>query len=262
MRRHAFPPARPALQTAAALLATALAVAVPAAAARQAPRPTLAAGERSVTAPPIPPVRRAPATRPAAPPALPSGALALRPSTLTLVLTRDQAGREPATLRQTVTRTADRVHISGGAGGPDWLFERNPIDPRRVSGHFVDHATKTIVFHSDSDLDLMLGIPGWTHVLMLGCDAPSTPPRGTTADTRVIDGLPFVRTTGGGAPGPTWWNAELLLPAECTRGVVPGATRMTLEAVRGEVNPDLLRLPSARFPGYRTLDLADWLEGH
>lgn len=225
---------------------------------RQTARPALSPGERSALAPPVPPIRRAPSAAPAAPPDLPPGAAAVRPSTLTLVLERRQEGGAPVAVRQSVTRTVDRVHIAGGANGPEWLFERNPVDPRRVSGHYVDHQTRTIVFHTDSDLALRMGIPGWAHVLTLGCELPPPSGRPAAQGARAIDGVSFVRSPGASA----WWNVERLLPAECTSTDASGATRLRLQSLRDGVEPRLLRLPTERFPAYRALDLADWLEGH
>lgn len=188
---------------------------------------------------PVMPVRKEGAPTPRALPTLPPGADRVSPLTLRVRVTTRASGRVTER-RQTVTRTADRVHIvngdaaaraaGGGAGGVEWLFERNPVDPRRASATYVSHATKTIVIYSDSDLQTMLGIPGWAHVLTMGADAailsqvtPSSAPR--AFDT--LDG-----------------------------------TRLVIERASATVDVQLVRPADLRFPSYRVVTLADWLEEH
>ena len=47
---------------------------------------------------------------------------------------------------------------------------RNSVDPRRVSGMLIDHASRSIVVHEESDLRSRLGIDGWAEALLLGLD--------------------------------------------------------------------------------------------
>ena len=103
------------------------------------------------------PARRAPEAPLSVLPALPAGADQIAPMTLELVV---------KTRRQTITRTADRIHVRGQ--GNEWLFVRNVRDSRRVSGTLVDHAARAIVFHDESDLRSMLGMNGWADALNLG----------------------------------------------------------------------------------------------
>lgn len=173
---------------------------------------------------PVAPVRRGVALPPPGPPPdLPPGADALSPQTIRLSVTATASDGRVRTAVQTVTRTVDRVHVAL-AGGGEWLFERNPIDHRRVSGFAILHATRVVVAYSDTELRTMLGITGWAQVVTFGCAAPT------------------------------------LLPASCTSR--DGATRMTVEHASPQFDRRLVALPAERFPGYREVDLADWLEDH
>jgi hypothetical protein len=180
-----------------------------------------------------------------------------------MTIGKSTGGQRRAVVRQTVTRTTELVHVASAAGGPEWLFERNPVDPRRASGQLIDHRAKTIVRYSDSDLDLMLGIPGWAHVLLLGCDGGPPEAGAAIGATRQLDGVTFV-----GRPNPrqagalVWWNAEYVLPAECTRSDATGTSTVAVTSIRRAVDERLLRQPALRFPAYREVDLAEWLEGH
>ncbi len=184
---------------------------------------------------PVMPVRKGGAPVPRTLPALPPGADRVTPLTLQVRITTRAPGRVTER-RQTVTRTVDRVHIVNGdagataAGGVEWLFERNPVDPRRASATYVSHAAKTIVVYSDSDLQTMLGIPGWAHVLTMGVD-PSVLGTITPSSTpRTID--------------------------------APDGTRLVIERASATVALQLVQPADLRFPGYRVVNLADWLEEH
>ena len=190
---------------------------------------------------PVMPMRKGtpPAPRSFAP--LPPGAERVTPLTLHVRVTTRAAGGV-VERRQTVTRTVDRVHIASGdaaaaaaggvTAGVEWLFERNPVDPRRASATYVTHAAKTIVVYSDSDSDLqtMLGIPGWAHILTMGVD-------------------PAILAGVTPSSAPRTFDA-------------PDGTRLVIERVTAIVDLQLVRSADLRFPGYRVVNLADWLEEH
>ena len=187
---------------------------------------------------PMLPVRKG--TQPGArtPAELPPGADHVTPLTLHVRITTRASGRA-SERRQTVTRTAQRVHVAsaaeghqarGAAGGAEWLFERNPVDPRRASATYVAHATKTIVTYSDSDLQTMLGIPGWVHILTMGVDPAILAGVTPSSATRTIDR--------------------------------PDGTRLVIERASATVDLQLVQPAELRFPGYRVVNLADWLEEH
>jgi hypothetical protein len=145
--------------------------------------------------------------------------------------------------------------------GPEWLYERNPVDPRRVSAYLVDHAARAIVFHTDSDLRNELAIAGWAQVLTLGFDHTQLAGAISSAEVPTIDGVAFTRFTVArdGKPLEVWWNAAQLLPAEFSSIDATGRTRLSIQRIRA-VDETVLQRPQSRFPQYRGVDLAEWLE--
>jgi len=113
------------------------------------------------------PTRRTPDAPPGPPPNLPEGAEGIAPLTIQAIVRRHTTSGASETLRQTISRTADRIHVAAD-NGREWLFERNPRDPRRVSAALVEHASQAIVRYEESDLRMTLGIRGWSDVLALG----------------------------------------------------------------------------------------------
>ena len=70
---------------------------------------------------------------------MPEGAETLPPIRFTVTTTwSGPQGRR--TTSQRVTRTVDRMHLLMEGTDKEWLFERNPVDRRRVSGYLIDHA--------------------------------------------------------------------------------------------------------------------------
>ncbi len=211
---------------------------------------------------PIVPKRRAPLPLPPPPPALPSGADRVTPLTLDATIRRQTASGRVHAFRQTITRTAERIHVVS-SDGPEWLFERNPVDTRRVSGILIDHASRTIVFHSDTDLRNMFAIPGWAHALTLGFDLSLLSNLKPSVDARTIGGIRFTRCSlarHAGEPLDVWWNAQEMLPAEFTSSDETGRIQVSIDSIRIAADQNVLRPPASRFPEYRTVDLADWLE--
>lgn len=212
----------------------------------------------------IRPARRAPDAPPAPPHELPPAAGRVKPLTLDVVVHRQTKGGRAHRVHQTVSRTTDRIHIVVG-GGREWLFERNPVDPRRVSGLLIDHATRTIVLHEESDLRNRLGVNGWADVLMLGLDADVLGRLEPTGRTRTLSGIRFVKQAAGDKDARTsdvWWSREQALPSAFVIRDAAGSMRMSIERLRAGVNVDLLQSPPSRFPAYKAVDLAEWLEAH
>ena len=230
----------------------------PPSAGRQA-SPATDPGADELTVPVIPERRLGEA--PLAPlPALPPGADRVRPLTLDVRLTT-RAGGRVHTRRQTVTRAVDRVHIAA-ANGDEWLFEQNPVDPRRVSAAVAHHASKAIVVYSESDLRTMLGIPGWAHVLTMGVDAATLAGATSPSAPRTMNGIAFrrLRTAALPARAVVWWNAEHLLPLEHVSA--DGVSSLRLAGISPVTDAARLRPLEHRFPAYRVVELADWLEEH
>ena len=114
------------------------------------------------------PKDRATVTAVALPLDLPPGADRFAPEAFDIAVRVQPIEAGPKTWTEKIRRTVDRIHLS--SNGREWLFERNPRDPRRVSGTLIDHAAKALIFHDESDLRNMLGINGWADALNLGSE--------------------------------------------------------------------------------------------
>jgi hypothetical protein len=208
------------------------------------------------------PLRRPPDAPPGAPPSLPVGATGVKAATLHLVIRRDTARRPSSTRRQIVSRTSDRIHIAGN-DGREWLFERNPLDPRRVAATAIEHESRAIVLYEESDLRMTLGIRGWADVLTLGFDSQLLSGYERTRDVRTIGGIRFVRHARAGARATrddVWWSDDQALASHFAIADAAGVTRFAVERASAGVDAELLRAAIVRFPDYRVVDLADWQE--
>ena len=212
----------------------------------------------------VPPTRRAPDAPPLSPPELPSAGEHVTPLTLELV-TLYQLGKSAThRVRQTVSRARNRIHIAFG-NGREWFFERNMVDSRRVSGWLIVHASRTVVLHEESDLRNRLGVNGWADLLMLGLDPGVLRQLKPTGQTRTINGIRFVKQApleANARISDVWWSEQHALPSAFVMSHGAGSTRVTIERLREGVTADLLTSPISRFPAYRMVDLAEWLEGH
>jgi hypothetical protein len=218
-------------------------------------------GEKQHTTVPILPTRRAQDQPPAAPPALPLAADRVPAVTVSVSVSRTLASRRANVVERSISRTVDRVHIA--EKGREWLFERNIRDPRRVSGSLIEHASQAIVSYEDSDLRMMLGIRGWSDVVALGFEIDLLSGYTRGAEVRTIDGVRFQKYSANHKAATVrelWWNEEQLLATAFTLDDPAGSMRVSISRIRHSVDPALLRLPEARFPGYRAFNLADWLE--
>lgn len=153
------------------------------------------------------PSRGTPPAAPEPPPELPAEAMGLKPLTFEVGGRPAPPGGPPAAA-QRVTQTVDRVHVQVSPTR-EWLYTRNPVDPRRVSGVMIDHAARVLVDFEESDLRNAFGIRGWLDVVTL-----------------------------------------------------PAALPRSAAAVRDSVDDSLLQPPALRFPAYREIGYADWLERH
>jgi hypothetical protein len=186
----------------------------------------------------------------------------VKPLTLSAVIHAAPATGPAHTLRQTITRTADRIHVAAD-DRREWLFERNAIDSRRVSAALVEHASRVIVLYEESDLRNRLGIRGWADVLSLGFDPRILKGLTATEEVRSHSGIRFLRYAAGGMNASTqevWWSDEQALPSAFVTRDDAGVTRFSIERIRGGVDAPLLQHPAFRFRAYRVVDLADWLE--
>jgi hypothetical protein len=224
---------------------------------------TTPAIERQVPVRPTVPHRVSREPAPAGPPDLPAEALGIRP------LTVEVRGLWPDGTDATVyhvTRTADRVHVRAGPTR-EWFYARNPVDPRRVSGVMVDTAQRVLVSYEESELRNVVGIRGWLDVITLGVDLAALEGMDATQESRVVDRVAFTRFTARGqndAISDVWWSQSHLLPLQVVSRGTNGtpAVRLSVVAIRDAVDEALLQAPAVRFPGYREIGYADWLEKH
>jgi hypothetical protein len=201
----------------------------------------------------------------ASPPELPA-AHRITPVTFDLVVERTVRGRGPATTHQTVSRTLDRVRMreKEQEKETEWLFVRNPVDPRRLSGFRTDHAARTVVAYEESEIRNWLGIRGWADVLTLGVNVEILKRLSAAGESRTVAGTQFWKYVETGEVPPrteVWWGAAEALPLLVVSSDTEGAVRLTVESLRTGVDAALLELPASRWPEYRHVELSEWLEG-
>jgi hypothetical protein len=162
---------------------------------------------------------------------------------------------------QTVLRAADRILVIAEDGASEWLFERNPVDVRRVSGYRVDHERRQVLIHYDSDLRARLRLRGWADVLSLGFDPSVLQGLRATGERRAYAGVEFEQFV---APQPAvpgivevWWSEALMLPLLLTVREGDRLQTSMLEALQASVETARLADPRLRYPGYAVLDIGD-----
>jgi hypothetical protein len=225
------------------------------------------------------PQRRPEPPRPAPPPELPRQYLEAPPLTLEVVTSgaRDAAGglapngQTPNEQTQRVVRTADRVLIEYPALGQQWLFEQNPVDPRRVHGKLIIPARWLVIEYTETDL-ADSGVAGsWLDVMSLGLRPAMLDQMQATGETLEVDGvtarryvLPRDQARSGAGLTEIWWSDELLIPLRVVHASAAGDRIMEVRAVAREVDESRLRDPSE---GKRLLqklftkvDVSDWRE--
>jgi hypothetical protein len=185
----------------------------------------------------------------------------ITPLTLEAVHRREAGPGPSRVLRETITRTANRLHVTMDSGH-EWLFERNPVDPRRASGFLVRHASRAIVVYEESDLRTELGIRGWADVLALGFDAELLAQMTPTGRIRRIGAVSCAHYTARQTDGTVdvWWSEEQALPCSVTQKGAGRVTTFSIERVDAAVDRARLESPATRFGAYRVVDLAGWLE--
>ena len=189
-------------------------------------------------------------------PALPSHADAL--PALTAVFTRTAGA---AVTRQVVSRTVDRVHVrTGPPGSPEWLFVRNPVDPRRAAGYLVDHRERAVLVYDDTALAREEIASGWRDVLALGASADLIDGLRPTGGSEGIAGAAFAHYAGGSGDVrvEAWWNDDLFVLGRLTRTIGGVVETFELTEMTPGVDPTLFADPGARHPDYRTEDVDDW----
>jgi hypothetical protein len=186
---------------------------------------------------------------------------------LTVTTRWEETGKSPRSLRQTVWRTRDRVRIALEGAESEWLFLRNPVDPRRVTASLIDHRTKRILGYDETDLRNGQGVRGWLDVLTLRVDTRALKSLRDTGRRETVAGIEFVEHVRDAASGSgdgivdLWWSASHLLPL---RFSVREGRVLAISAVQigpAAIEDNALAAASERFPRYTVLDIADAREG-
>jgi hypothetical protein len=205
------------------------------------------------------PPRATPA--PAAPPDLAPEMRTLAPLTMTVTVERRRAG-DRHTERQTVVRTRDRVHLLSSTGR-EWLFVQNPVDPRRATGFLIHHQARTVIVYEESALLRWLGIRGWVDVVTFGIDPALVSELTASGASRTAGGIRFAKFARTGPEqdrATVWWSRDHALPQDAHLATAASSIRLTVAGIRPGADPALIAPPASRFPSYRMMDLADWME--
>jgi hypothetical protein len=199
----------------------------------------------------------------AAPAPLPNvlpGAEAVPALTLEIAVHRGAAGAG-AEVIQRVTRGANRIHLAAEQAR-EWLFERNPVDGRRLAAYLVDHPSRTVVVYGESDVRMLLGLRGWADILSLGFAPERLAGYQRSGEQFTMGSVRFTRYVPR-RPGEAdlWWSEHQLVAREFASPEPGGETRVRITSARNGVDAAVLELPPLRFPKYTIVDVADWLEG-
>ena len=189
------------------------------------------------------------------------------PARLTIELETRQVGTPGgAVQRKTVTRTADRVHVSLGPSGPEWLFVQNTADGRRMAGTMLDHPHKTIIEYDESELRSGGVGRGWADVVSLGVESEIFPVVVPTGKREKLDGFEFeqLRRRDGtqGRIREIWWSGEAALPLRVMIDDGPSKIEVVVHAIRRKVDASVLRDMRERYPAYTVMDISDYREKH
>jgi len=194
-------------------------------------------------------------------PEVPNEANDIVPVTFRLRSTLAVPGRPRRVTTQLVTRSASRVRLVLDGGRREWLFERNPVDARRVSGWLIDHYSREILVHQETDLRSEQQVRGWADVLMMRFDPVQLRTLRPTGEAKQVDGLVFNRHVASDRTArgvvDVWWSEAGLLPLLMTVRGSLGTTTSTIEAMDRRVDLACLADPRTRFPGYEVIDVVD-----
>lgn len=131
-------------------------------------------------------------------PELPQGADAL--PELTVEFTSQNG------IKRIVSRSKNRVHIAMPQAKQEWLFVRNPIDGRRVSGILIDHPHQVLLDYPETDLRIEGIARGWADVINFDPSQGKTLQQGV--DPKLIEN-PEMRYPNYGTFDIADWREEL-----------------------------------------------------
>jgi hypothetical protein len=165
-----------------------------------------------------------------------------------------------------ITRAADRMHVRFSLENhQEWLFIRNPMDPRRAKAQVIDHKLKTILEYEESDL-LDAGMSAdWLQIATLGNSPNALPelfPSDRIQSYRDIPCREYSTPPESAPLRQVCWNEELFLPLRAVIRQGEATLVRQITDLQKPEQPELLHDPSERFPEYAVMDLADWREEH
>jgi hypothetical protein len=182
-----------------------------------------------------------------------------------LTLELETTSHKPAvpSSRRTFTRTARHIHIQLHGANAEWLFVRNPVDGRRVSGTRIDHEHKALVEYSETELRAGNIAASWLHVASVGVTPEALAALSPTGRQEVLGGVVFAEYApagGGGAGSSIWWSTAVFAPLRVEADDT--SPRLVVKAIRTSVDGSVLADPRLRFPRYAVIDVADFREQH
>lgn len=189
----------------------------------------------------------------------------LAPITAKFVV-RYSAGDTSREFTRVIARTPNRMYVAFEGQGQEWLFLRNPLDGRRVTGQLVDHHQKAILKFHESDLANAHVVRGWADVVTLGISLDHLGKMSATGENQAHHGIAFERYVGKEPADErtwqveVWWSAEYALPWKIRRGTAQGEWVQELLELRMNVDQAFLKDPTKEFPEYAAMDVVDWRE--
>ena len=206
------------------------------------------------------PTRRAETPAAVPLPELPATLIAPADLTLELETTSTRRGRT-LRRRESVARSAHRIHIRGIDDDVEWFFVQNPVDPRRVSGSRIDHAKHVVIDYDEAELRMGGIARGWADVASFGVGVERLARLAPTGRREQRWGFEFTElgVPAGSPPGAhVWWSEAAALPLR----VEGSSSTLEVRSLRPGVAPERLLDPRLRYPTYDSIDIADYREKH
>jgi hypothetical protein len=166
---------------------------------------------------------------------------------------------------RSVIRTRERVYVDYQGHGQEWLFLRNPLDARRVTGYLVDHQERAVLHFYQSDLANASIVRGWRDVITMGVSIDGLR---ATGEIQRYHGITFERYISKGSLNEeepqveVWWSVEQALPWKISRTNAKGSWVQEIVELGRSFDSTLLEEPARRYPEYKGLDVVDWREEH
>lgn len=164
-----------------------------------------------------------------------------------------------------LVRFPDRVHLSAGAGGEEWLFLRNPVATDELAGVRVDHGSHYLIDYTDGELASESVIDGWARLAQLFVAPEELDLLRPTGERTTFAGVTFERRVRDAAAAvgeivEIDWSDELGLPRRVVWRTHAGERVQELAALERVGAAELPPAFEERWPDYARKDLSDWRE--